>query len=37
MVMIIRGCEKKPEGVGSVTQEASGELRDAFMANWQLR
>jgi hypothetical protein len=36
MVMIIGGCEKKPVGVGSVTQVTSRELRDVLMPSWPL-
>ena len=33
MVMIIRVCEKKRQGVGSVTQVTSDELRDDLSNN----
>jgi hypothetical protein len=33
MVLIIRECEKKPVGVGSVTQVTLQQLRDAVRAS----
>ena len=36
MVMIIRVCEKKRLGVGSVTQVTSRELRGVLMPSWLL-